>query len=175
VLLATFLLVVFRDLTEGILVGFAIGALLFLHRMAQAVEVEHVLADPDRPDAEGGRPAYDPRLASDRNVVVCRISGAFFFGAAAGVAAALDRTGEHPKAYVLDMAGVPFLDSTGAATIDSFVRKAARRGARVVIAGASRPVRRNLLIQGLRPPRVRYRGTLADALAAVRPPDALTP
>ena len=39
VLMATFLLVVFRDLTEGIVVGFGIGALLFLHRMAQAVEV----------------------------------------------------------------------------------------------------------------------------------------
>jgi SulP family sulfate permease len=35
VLLATFLLVVFRDLTEGILVGFGIGALLFLHRMGR--------------------------------------------------------------------------------------------------------------------------------------------
>src|SRR4051794_10385577 len=37
VLLATFLLVVFRDLTEGILAGFLIGTLLFMHRMAQAV------------------------------------------------------------------------------------------------------------------------------------------
>ena len=34
VLLATFLLTVFRDLTEGILVGFALGAVLFIHRMA---------------------------------------------------------------------------------------------------------------------------------------------
>ena len=40
VLVATFLIVVFRDLTAGILVGFGLGALLFLHRMAQAVEVE---------------------------------------------------------------------------------------------------------------------------------------
>jgi SulP family sulfate permease len=40
VLMATFLLVVFRDLTESIVVGFGIGALLFLHRMAQAVEIE---------------------------------------------------------------------------------------------------------------------------------------
>ena len=47
VLLATFLLVVFRDLTEGILVGFGIGALLFLHRMAQAVEVERPLIEQD--------------------------------------------------------------------------------------------------------------------------------
>src|SRR4029078_2863857 len=35
VLLATFLLTIFRDLTEGILVGFALGAVLFMHRMAQ--------------------------------------------------------------------------------------------------------------------------------------------
>src|SRR4051812_34373744 len=42
VLLATFLLVVFRDLTEGILVGFALGTLLFLDRMAQAVDIDRV-------------------------------------------------------------------------------------------------------------------------------------
>src|SRR5579862_292248 len=41
VLLATFLLTVFRDLTEGILVGFSIGVLLFVHRMAQSIEVEN--------------------------------------------------------------------------------------------------------------------------------------
>ncbi len=40
VLLATFLLVVFRDLTEGILVGFGLGVLLFVRRMEQAVEVD---------------------------------------------------------------------------------------------------------------------------------------
>ena len=34
VLLATFLLTVFRDLTEGIVVGFALGAVLFIQRMA---------------------------------------------------------------------------------------------------------------------------------------------
>jgi hypothetical protein len=36
VLLVTFLLVIFCDLTEGILAGFGLGALLFLHRMAQS-------------------------------------------------------------------------------------------------------------------------------------------
>ena len=54
VLLATFLLVVFRDLTEGILVGFGLGALLFLHRMAQAVEVERPLIEPDVADSTNG-------------------------------------------------------------------------------------------------------------------------
>jgi sulfate permease, SulP family len=172
VLLATFLLVIFRDLTEGILVGFGIGALLFLHRMAQTVEIENArpVAEEDRADTVNGngRTPYDVALATDPDVVVYRISGAFFFGAAATVGAALDRIGEHPKAYVIDFSAVPVLDSTGAATIEGFVRKAHRRGAgaAVYIAGARRPIRRVLLIHGVRPPRVRFKTELADAVAA---------
>ncbi len=94
VLLATFVLVVFRDLTEGILVGFALGALVFLHRMAQAVEVERPrpIIEEDVPDVANGegREPYDVSLATDPDVIVYRISGAFFFGAAASVASALD-------------------------------------------------------------------------------------
>ena len=40
VLLATFLLTIFRDLTEGIVVGFALGAMLFINRMAQMTGIE---------------------------------------------------------------------------------------------------------------------------------------
>lgn len=162
VLLATFLLVVFRDLTEGILVGFGIGALLFLHRMAQSVEVE------DRADRGAGeeRAPYDAAMAADPEVLVCRISGAFFFGAAAGVGAVLDRLSERPGAYVIDVSAVQVLDSTAAATIEGFVRKAHRRGAAVYIAGAGKPIRRLLLTHGVRPPRVRFRTTVADAVAA---------
>lgn len=163
VLLATFGLVVFRDLTEGILAGFGLGALLFLHRMAQAVQV-------DRPDTGNGdgRVPYDPATATDRDVVVYRISGAFFFGAAAGVAAALDRIGEHPKAYVVDFSAVPVIDSTAAATIEGFARKARRQGATVIISGARRPILRALLAHGVRPPLVRFKADPADALAAAR-------
>lgn len=172
VLLTTFLLVVFRDLTEGILVGFAIGALLFLHRMAQSVDVEiaQAVTEEDKADsADGGRRGpYDPGLATDPDVVVLRISGAFFFGAAAGVGAALDRIGEHPRAYVIDFSGVPMLDSTGAATIDGFVRKAQGQGAAVYITGAARQIRRALLMHGVRPPRVRFRKELANAVSAAR-------
>jgi SulP family sulfate permease len=103
ILLTTFLLVVFRGLTEGILIGFALSTLLFLHRMAQSVEVEQekpILAEkgvPDKWNGNRGKP-YDAALATDPDIIVYRISGAFFFGAAATVAAALDRIGEHPKA-----------------------------------------------------------------------------
>jgi sulfate permease, SulP family len=170
VLLATFLLVVFRDLTEGILVGFGIGALLFLHRMAQAVDVEtgRTLVEEDRPDAEPSRTTYDSDLATDRDVIVLRISGAFFFGAAATVAAALDRLAEHPKVYILDFAAVPLLDSTAAVTIASFAEKAHRTRTEVLICGASAPVRRTLLRHGVQRPFARYVAHLQDALASAR-------
>ncbi len=172
VLLATFLLVVFRDLTEGILVGFGLGVLLFLHRMERAVEVDRAgpLVEEDVADSANGngREPYDAALAADPDIVVYRISGAFFFGAAASVGAALDRIGEHPKAYVIDFSAVPLIDSTAAATVDGFVRKARRHGAAVYITGARPAIRRVLLLHGVRPPHVRYKAKLADAVAAAR-------
>jgi SulP family sulfate permease len=169
VLLATFLLVVFRDLTEGILIGFGIGTLLFLHRMAQAVEIERAgpsVIEQDEPDEKGHRPPYDAATATDPNVIVYRISGAFFFGAAATVAATLDSIGEHPKAYVIDFSAISIFDSTAATTIEGFVHKARRRGASVYIANARPGIRRVLLTHGVRPPLIRFKARLADALTA---------
>ena len=172
VLLATFLLVVFRNLTDGILVGVGLGTLLFVHRMAQAVEVDRPspFIEEDMADASGdgdGAP-YDADLASDPDVVVYRISGAFFFGAASAVGAALDRIGENPKAYVIDFSAVPIIDSTAAATIEGFARKARQKGAAVFIAGARAPIRLILLKHGVRPPHVRFETNLADAVVNAR-------
>lgn len=168
VLLVTFGLVIFRDLTEGILVGFSLSALLFIHRMAQSVEVRHAgpIVEEDKADTANGngRKPYDIDLATYPDVAVVRVSGAFFFGAAAAVGAALDRIGEHPRAYVIDLAGAPILDSTAAATIEGFVRKAARRGSAVYISGTTRAARRTLLVHGVRPPRVRYRQHVEEAI-----------
>jgi SulP family sulfate permease len=172
VLIVTFLLVIFRDLTTGILVGFGIGALLFLHRMAQMVEAESgaPVIEADRADwpANVPRAHYDVALATDRDVVVYRISGAFFFGAAAAVASALDRIGSHPRAFVIDFGAVPFIDATAAVTVAAFARKAQRHHATVFVAGARPAVRRTLLTHGARPPLVRFRASLDSALEAAR-------
>jgi sulfate permease, SulP family len=172
ILLATFLLVVFRDLTEGIVVGFCLGTLLFLHRMAQAVEVRtgKPAAGVDLPDKRDGTPRwpYDAAIATDRDVVVYRISGAFFFGAAAAVAAALDRIGEHPRAFVIDFSAVSVIDSTAASTIEGFVRKARRDDALIYISGAEVGTRRMLLRHGVRPPQVHFAAKLEAAMAAAR-------
>ena len=168
VLLATFVLTIFRDLTEGIVVGFALGAVLFIHRMTVANGIEeHVpLVAPDRADDAQPRGPYDPTLATDRDVVVYRLSGAFFFGTASTVGAVLDRIADQRKAFVIDFAAVPFVDSTAANVIAGIGRKGARHGLRVYVTGAVPAVRRALLQAGAGRPQVRYLPRIDDAVRA---------
>jgi SulP family sulfate permease len=171
VLLATFLLTIFRDLTEGILVGFALGAVLFINRMAEMTGIEAAtpLVSADKADdANGDRVPYDVGLAADPDVLVYRITGAFFFGAASTVGTVLDSIADTRKAFVIDFAAVPFLDSTAANAMSRVAAKAKRQGIRLFITGASPTVRRALLTHGVRPPRAKYRETIARAIADIK-------
>lgn len=172
VLLVTFLLVIFRDLSEGIMVGFGLGTLLFLHRMALAVEVDssRPIVELDQADRGGGEQLtpFDAALAADPFILVYRISGAFFFGAAGAVGAALDHIGEHPKAYVVDFSAVPIVDATAAATIRGLAQKAQRLGAQLYLSGTSSKIRRVLFAHGVRPPHVRFKTTLEKAVETAR-------
>ena len=170
VLLVTFLLTIFADLTTAIGVGVTLGAFLFLHRMAEAVEIEGGgrLVSEDEADTSGAqRSVYTPD-AMNGDIIVYRIRGAFFFGATASVSAVLDRIGERPKLFVLDFTDVPLVDSTAAKALEGFVRKLHHAGTTVFFAGAGKSVRRTLLAAGLRRPHVRYAATAEDAVAQLR-------
>lgn len=139
VLLATFGLTVFRDLTEAIIVGFALGSALFIQRMSQAASVElgAPLVRQDQADNMPGRIPYDEATGTRRDVVVYRISGAFFFGAAATIGSVLDRIGDQHRALIVDFSQVAFLDSTAAHTIEGLVEAAHRRKIAVWLTGLS--------------------------------------
>jgi SulP family sulfate permease len=162
VLMATFLIVVFRDLTEGIIVGFALGSILFIDRMAKSIAVEA-----DQPlvqeDVADGTSAYDSSEATDADTIVYRISGAFFFGAASTVGTVLDRIADQRKNFILDCSAVPFFDSTAANVIEGAAHKARRAGVRFIIAGASPQIRRMLINNGVKRPLVSYAASIKDA------------
>ena len=167
VLLTTFLLTVFRDLTEAIVVGFALGSVLFIHRMSKTTAIEtHIpfVADDRADDANGARQPYDEAVANDPEVVVYRISGAFFFGAAASIGSVLDRIADTHRLLIIELSGVPFLDSTAANTIESLAHKARRRGVAVHIAGANADVRGALHAHQIDPPLVHYAATVEAAM-----------
>ncbi len=168
VLLATFLLTIFRDLTEGIIVGFSLGAILFISRMAETtgIEARAKLVPEDVPDDSAGAAGrYDPAVVNDPDVAVFRIKGAFFFGAASAVGAVLDSISAQHKAFVVDFEAVPFLDSTAANTIAGIARKGARHGVHVFITGAAPALRQMLLTHGVREPLVSYRRSVEDAVS----------
>jgi len=173
ILLATFLLTVFVDLMTGIAVGVVLGAFIFLHRMAESVHVEgqgQLVAD-DRADDYQGRTSYDPAAASDRDVIVYRISGAFFFGAVTAVSGVLERIGQMPRVLVLDFSEVPMVDSTAAKALLRFATKLTGAGSGVYLVGAVPGVRRELLRAGLKKPLVRYARSAEQAVAHAGRPD----
>ena len=169
VLGATFFLTIFRDLTEAIIVGFALGSVLFIHRMSQTTGVAENAAFVGRDEADTSRPrgTYDEEAASNPEVVVYRITGALFFGATASIGSVLDRIQDSHKALIVDFAAVPFLDSTGANMIEGLAHKAHKRDVALWLTGASRDIQRVFVTHGLKRPLVHYAASIEDALASI--------
>lgn len=162
---ATFFLVIFRDLTTGILVGFALGSILFIKRMSSATLIATGLpmVEADRPDDPAH---YDPATAKDEDIVVYRIQGAFFFGAASSVGVVLDRIASHPRAYIIDFTEVPFLDSSAARMIAVLTQKLRRGGGQVYLTGADGAKGKMLGALGVQSPMVIFHSTVTDAVLA---------
>lgn len=142
----TFLLVVFRDLTEGIVVGFALAGLVFIKRMS---------------DTTGMRPREEHQDVPRADRVVYHLEGPYFFGAAAQLGGVLDRIAEAPRALVLDMSQVPMIDSSGARGFHSLAARARRRGGQLYLIGLQEKLRQQLRAQGLDEPEVRFLPDLA--------------
>ena len=170
VLGATFFLTIFRDLTEAIVVGFALGSVLFIHRMSRTTEVATNTAFVGRDEADTAHPraAYDEEQAANPDVVIYRISGALFFGATASIGSVLDRIQDTHKALVVDFSAVPFLDSTGANMIEGLAHKAHKRGVALWLTGASRDIQRVFITHGLKKPLVHHAATIEDAVTGLR-------
>lgn len=152
VVLATFLLVVFRDLTEGIVVGFALAGLVFIKRMSETA---------------GMRPREDQPQAMRADQVVYHLEGPYFFGAAAQLGGVLDRIAEAPRALVLEMSAVPLIDSSGARGMHSLAALARRRGGRLYLVGLKPALRRQLEAQGLHEPEVVFAASLSEVDAVL--------
>jgi SulP family sulfate permease len=130
-LLLTFGLTVLVDLTVAIGVGVTLASLLFMARMSEA---SGLLSDDDSVEDP------DQRAALPEGVEVFRIAGPLFFGVAAEMLDALGRIGRTPRAIVLRLDRVPYMDSSGVQTLETFVRRANASGTRVVLCDMVRPV-----------------------------------
>jgi SulP family sulfate permease len=169
VLASTFFLTIFRDLTEAIVVGFALGSVLFIHRMSKTTAVATHTPFVSRDEADNAHPrgSYGEEVSANPEVVVYRITGALFFGATASIGSVLDRIQDSHKALIVDFSAVPFLDSTGANMIEGLAHKAHNRGVAFWLTGASRDILRVFVTHGLKRPLVHYSASIDDALMAI--------
>jgi SulP family sulfate permease len=134
VLLLTFGLTVFVDLTVAIGVGVTLASLMFMARMSQTVTVSG--GDGSTSDDDAAIEDMRQRADLPPGVEVFQISGPFFFGVAGELLDRLRGMGAKPQTIILRMRLVPYLDASGAAALEDFVHQAAVGGCRVILSGA---------------------------------------
>lgn len=176
VLAVTLLLTIFRSLTEAIMVGFALGSVLFIHRMSNSVGIKVVASEDldDSPKPSG--------IGRAEDILVYRIQGAFFFGAAASVGNVLERIPDAHRAMVIDFAEAAMVDSTAIRTISALVSKARGKGIIVVLTSVPKDLLSQFAVHGLQSPTVLIAPTLRqgvrkarESLDAIQAPPAIAP
>lgn len=136
-MLVTFGLTILVDLSIAISVGVVLSSVIFMHRMALAVEAEMGVSLIEG-DAEEGAPDAATALERaqlPRGVEVFSLSGPFFFGAAAHFEQLLARTGGRPRVLILRLDDVPLIDSTGVKILTKFVSSAGAKGTTIILTG----------------------------------------
>jgi len=132
VLITSFALTVVFDLTIAVGAGLLMAAALFVRRME---EITHIrLVTPESETESGSDSIRDKDVPEE--VVVYRIEGPFFFGAAEKLEAALGRyTGGLPRVVIFRMSHVPAMDATGLRALEITVDKFHRQGVKILFSG----------------------------------------
>jgi len=140
VLLTTFLLTVFVDLTVAIQIGVVLSALLFMKRMADN-SGSIVTEDEDyKLDNYGNLP---------KGIEIYEISGPFFFGAAKHYSEVLRRNALSAKVLIIRMRHVPFIDATGIYNFREALKSLHKRDKTILLSGVNDSVLKELEKSGL--------------------------
>ncbi len=140
VLLVTFFLTVIFDLTIAIEVGLLIAMFLFMKRVAETTHVsvttdEIILSDSSDTATE------EEKLLLPKGVEVYEIDGPFFFGIANKFDGVMHSLGDKPKARIIRMRKVSFIDSTGLQNLKSLHRLSQKENIRIILSGVNDQVR----------------------------------
>lgn len=139
VLLTTFGLTVFVDLTVAVGVGMVLASMLFIKRMADVSNVSAITREFSDDDEADLAISKDPNAVERREVPsgveVYEINGPFFFGVADRLQDTLRGLERPPKVFILRMRRVPAMDATGMHALEEFAKKCQKQGTRLLLAG----------------------------------------
>lgn len=132
ILVTTFLLTVFFDLIIAIEVGVVLSSFLFMKRMSESLEVQAYSPDND----SSAEQLFEEELGEiPQGVVLFEINGPLFFGAAQQFQDSLTNTHSKPRALVLRMRNVPFIDGTGMQRLKEVVKNCQQNRIAIVLSG----------------------------------------
>lgn len=139
VLVVTFLLTVFIDLTTAVEVGLLLAVILFTKRMVDAQVIAKAL-----PNLNKTGKKVETQMVTEGHdcpqITIYNIEGPLFFGVAQTFQQTIMNTINHkPKILLLRMAKVPFIDLTGEAHLMSMVRDFSKHGTVIVSGLGSQP------------------------------------
>lgn len=144
IMLVTFAMTVFMDLVVAVNIGVVLAMLHFLKRMSDSVTVRiQSVRDLKR---ELGQDAPE---TLPEHVAVYSVEGPFFFAGVEALQQAVADTAPDPRAVVVRLRWVPFMDATGLQTLEGVVQSLQQRGIRVMMVEANDRVSRKLRKMGL--------------------------
>jgi SulP family sulfate permease len=127
VLITTFALTVFVDLTVAIEIGMIMAAFLFMRKMMQASSVKQAASSADNTD-EVLMPDDIPT-----GVDVFEINGPLFFGAAYKFKDAMKVLEKPARVLIIRMRNVPVIDATGIRVLREVNKEMKRQGTKLII------------------------------------------
>lgn len=134
VLICTFLLTIFTDLTIAVEVGIMLSAIIFMMAMSENIKIND-----DNSDIMGSLRDKYPH-----DVEIFKLNGALFFGAVGAFVEALDNMRAKPIALVLNIKDVNYIDSSGIAALIDVIENLRKSKINLIIVGANLPMRKQL-------------------------------
>ena len=131
VLVVTFLLTVIFDLTLAVEIGMFIAIFSFIRRITALTSVSLSEHSPMPDDSE----ATLARKAVPKGVVIYRVFGALFFGAADKLEAILQQSHTEPEVLILKMHEVISMDSSALHTLDHLHEKLRKHDKHLILCG----------------------------------------
>jgi SulP family sulfate permease len=136
ILLVTFILTVFVDLTVAIEIGIVLASIMFMKRMADNGQA--ILRDNETSFAEN----YSE---IPKEISIYEINGPFFFGVAKRYSEILkEGKSLDAKIMIIRMRHVPFIDATGCANFKETLRFLCNKKMKIFLSGVQSDVRKEL-------------------------------
>ncbi len=143
VLIVTFALTLIFGLSMGIGIGLLLAVVLFIRRTTES-SVIRVFRDEIDPSNNLDVSLHEEKLTIPQGVEVYEIDGPYFFGVANKFDEIMQIIGDKPKARIIRMRKVPFIDSTGIHNLETLCEKSKREGIQIILSGVNRHVRETL-------------------------------